>query len=140
MTEREREQAEYQAARINGEAVLADRAGALAVPDQSALIVSDLHFEKGSSFAPGGQLLPPYDTRTTLRRLAAAIDAHRPETVIALGDSFHDLRAGGRMAGEDRETLAGLVSRVDRWVWIEGNHDPAPPPDFGPSVYTPPEE
>ena len=134
MTEREREQAEYQAARINGEAVLADRAGALAVPDQSALIVSDLHFEKGSSFAPGGQLLPPYDTRTTLRRLAAAIDAHRPETVIALGDSFHDLRAGGRMAGEDRETLAGLVSRVDRWVWIEGNHDPAPPPDFGGEV------
>ena len=42
--------------------------GALWWDDEKLLIVADLHFEKGSSFARRGQLLPPYDTpiRTTM--------------------------------------------------------------------------
>ena len=39
-----------------------------------------------------GTLLPPYDTRETLARLAAVIDRYEPARVIALGDSFHDDR------------------------------------------------
>ena len=70
--------------------LVADLSGALFWEEQSLLVVSDLHLEKGSSFATRGVLLPPYDTVATLGRLAAVIARHDPRTVIALGDSFHD--------------------------------------------------
>ncbi|WP_417480981.1 ligase-associated DNA damage response endonuclease PdeM [Maricaulis sp.] len=116
---------------INGVAALADPVGVLVLPASATLIVSDLHFEKGSAYAARGQLIPPYDTRSTLRRLGEAIARHRPERVIALGDSFHDLGADGRMDEADAAALQALVASVADWVWIEGNHDPVPPPRFG---------
>jgi len=119
---------------LAGEPVLADPEGVLVVPGAGTLIVSDLHFEKGSSFARTGQMLPPYDTRSTLRRLSEALSAHAPDHVIALGDSFHDMWADARMGAEDRETLKTLVASVSRWTWIEGNHDPEPPADLGGEV------
>ena len=69
---------------------VADLSGALFWQEQRLLVVSDLHLEKGSSFATRGVLLPPYDTVATLSRLAAVIARHDPRMVIALGDSFHD--------------------------------------------------
>ena len=111
--------------------VVADPSGALYLPDDGVLAVADLHFEKGSAFAARGQFLPPYDTRATLTRLAAVIARLKPRTVIALGDSFHDPGADGRMEGQDAATLSSMVQSVPEWVWIEGNHDPAPPPRFG---------
>ena len=45
---------------------IADVAGALFWKEQRLLIVSDLHLEKGSSYARRGVLLPPYDTLATL--------------------------------------------------------------------------
>ena len=120
--------------RINRVAALADPAGVLILPDVSTLIVSDLHFEKGSAYAARGQLIPPYDTRSTLRRLGECIARHRPQRVIALGDSFHDLGADGRMDDADAAGLQALVASVEDWVWIEGNHDPAPPPRFGGTI------
>lgn len=122
-------------ARVNGVTVRADPAGVLWLPDTQALIVSDLHFEKGSAYAQRGQFLPPYDTRETLNRLSACIARYAPQMLIALGDSFHDLGADDRMDAEDADTLKTLVAQVDRWVWIEGNHDPAPPPHFGGEVH-----
>ena len=119
---------------LNGVAALADADGVLLLPDFSTLIVSDLHFEKGSAYAARGQLIPPYDTRSTLRRLTATIDRHGPAQVIALGDSFHDLGADGRIDNDDAATLQALVASVTNWVWIEGNHDPAPPPRFGGTI------
>lgn len=116
---------------LAGEAALADADGVLVLPEHGALIVSDLHFEKGSAFARSGQMLPPYDTRATLSRLVDALDFHAPDHVIALGDSFHDMWAEHRMAAEDRERLRELVARTARWTWIEGNHDPQPPQDLG---------
>ena len=117
--------------RVNGVTVQPHLSGALFVPEFSALLVADLHFEKGSAYAAGGQLLPPYDTRKTITRLAAAIAESGAEVVIALGDSFHDLGADNRIHEADAETLAGLVRSVGDWVWIEGNHDPEPPARFG---------
>mgnify|MGYP003627071028 CR=1 FL=1 len=119
---------------LHGVAVTPDATGALLIHDARTLVVADLHFEKGSAYAERGQMLPPYDTRATLLRLSDAITRHRPETVVALGDSFHDLRADGRMDDGDADTLAGLVRSVARWVWIEGNHDPVPPARFGGEV------
>jgi DNA ligase-associated metallophosphoesterase len=109
---------------------VADLSGALFWEEQSLLVVSDLHLEKGSSFAARGVLLPPYDTVATLSRLAAVIARHDPRMVIALGDSFHDRNAHGRLSGPDREAIAALQMRRD-WIWISGNHDPALPSDLG---------
>lgn len=111
---------------VNGEGVVLDPSGALWWPEQSTLVFADIHFEKGSFYALGGQFLPPYDTRTTLRRIQAAVAARRPARVIALGDSFHDRKAADRLDEMEREALLGLGRAAD-WIWIAGNHDPAPP-------------
>jgi DNA ligase-associated metallophosphoesterase len=110
--------------------MVADLSGALFWEEERLLVVSDLHLEKGSSFAARGVLLPPYDTAATLSRLAAVMVRHDPHGVIALGDSFHDRDAHGRLSAPDRESLATLQARRD-WIWIAGNHDPALPPDLG---------
>jgi DNA ligase-associated metallophosphoesterase len=110
--------------------LVADPAGALYWPEQSLLVVADLHLEKGSSFAARGVLLPPYDTAATLARLAVVIARYAPRMVIALGDSFHDDGGPARVTGEDRATL-GALQRGRDWVWIAGNHDPAPPAQVG---------
>jgi DNA ligase-associated metallophosphoesterase len=112
---------------------VADVAGALFWKEQRLLIVSDLHLEKGSSYAMRGVLLPPYDTLATLSRLTAVIARHDPRMVIALGDSFHDRDAHERLSTSNREMLAAMQMRRD-WIWISGNHDPALPPDLGGTV------
>jgi len=114
---------------------VADFSGALFWEEQSLLVVSDLHLEKGSSFASRGVLLPPYDTVATLSRLAAVIARHDPRQVIALGDSFHDREAHARLSEPDREALAALQMRRN-WIWIAGNHDPALPANLGGLVAT----
>lgn len=116
---------------LNGVAIVPHLTGGLFVPEFSALLVADLHLEKGSAYAASGQLLPPYDTRKTIARMAEAIAHFAPESVIALGDSFHDLGADNRIHDEDADRLAALVRSVSEWVWIEGNHDPQPPARFG---------
>ncbi|HKZ97028.1 MAG TPA: ligase-associated DNA damage response endonuclease PdeM [Hyphomicrobiaceae bacterium] len=108
---------------ICGKAFVADFAGALYWPAEDALIVADLHLEKGSAHASRGLMLPPYDTRDTLERLAAAIDRFDATTVIALGDSLHDCAGAERISAEDLETLR--IMQDDReWIWVTGNHDP----------------
>ncbi len=104
--------------------------GALWWPEAQLLVVSDLHLEKASAYAARGQMLPPYDTRATLMRIAGLIQRLAPTTVISLGDSFHDRRARPRMAADDIALVRFLTSTCD-WVWVEGNHDPAPPDDLG---------
>ncbi len=114
---------------INGEELALLTGGAVYWPAQDALIVADLHFEKGSSFATKGVLLPPYDTRATLKRLTVLCDALKPKRIFSLGDAFHDGGAETRMDDEDARLLINLMSAHD-WVWILGNHDPAPPSRF----------
>lgn len=116
--------------RLNGAELVADPLGVLLWPARRTLVVADLHLEKGSGFARRGVLLPPFDSAATLSRLAAAIDAHRPERVVCLGDSFHDSGAGDRLGEAERNRLRGLTEGLD-WIWIAGNHDPAPPADWG---------
>lgn len=108
---------------VGGADLVADRSGALWWPAERALVVADLHLEKGSSGAARGRLLPPYDTRATLIKLAGALQRYRPRTVIALGDSLHDPDGARRITREDREVLAGFQRRRD-WIWVTGNHDP----------------
>jgi DNA ligase-associated metallophosphoesterase len=107
---------------ICGKLFRADMSGALYWPAEDALIVADLHLEKGSSLARRGQMLPPYDTRETLQKLAAVIDRYDAGTVIALGDSVHEEDACARIGVEELEILQ--IMQEDReWIWVTGNHD-----------------
>jgi hypothetical protein len=107
-----------------------DPSGALVWPAQRLLAVADLHFEKGSAAAPGGSLLPPFDTGATLDRLTALIRRHGPRTVVALGDSFHDRHAAARLQRQDQARLAAMTEAL-AVVWVLGNHDPTPPEGLG---------
>ena len=111
---------------IAGMRALCDRRGVLVFPEYRLLVVSDLHLEKGSSFARRGVFLPPYDTAATLDRLEAVIADHAPETVISLGDSFHDRTGSARLHDSFRARIAALAAGRD-WVWVTGNHDPDAP-------------
>src|SRR5882757_396781 len=115
---------------VAGVTLVADLAGALYWPEEQLLVVSDLHLEKGSSFAARGVLLPPYDTAATLERLARVIGRYVPKTVMALGDSFHDDGGPARLMDQDRSMLA-LLQRGRDWVWIAGNHDSRPVTGLG---------
>ncbi len=118
---------------VAGTAFVADLSGAMIWTDERLLVVSDLHLEKGSSFAARNVLLPPYDTVATLARLAAVIARYNPRTVIALGDSFHDGEAHGRLPPAERDAIAAL-QRGRNWIWIAGNHDPDLPREAGGTV------
>lgn len=118
---------------VNGAALLADPSGVAFWPDRATLLVADLHLEKGSSYARTRQFLPPYDSRATLAALQAAIDRWAPRRVICLGDSFHDADAAQRLPPAERAALGALTGALD-WIWIAGNHDPAPPAEWGGSV------
>lgn len=107
-----------------------DPSGALFWPAEKMLLLADLHFEKGSFLARAGSSLPAYDTRETLRRIAALLDRYHPREVMCLGDSFHDHHALMRLQSEDAEHLQSLILRVSTWHWIRGNHDPALPPSL----------
>ncbi len=109
---------------VSGEDVVCDHRGVLFLPDWSALVVSDLHLEKGSSLARRGSLVPPYDTLATLQRLIVLIDAYNPKMVICLGDSFHDNDGAGRLTAQARTVLHAMMAGRE-WIWIAGNHDDA---------------
>lgn len=95
---------------------------ALYWPRERALLVADLHLEKGSFFAARGQMIPPYDSRETLARLAGALRETGARRVYALGDSFHDADGEARLEPHAAGMLDALT-RAAEWVWITGNHD-----------------
>lgn len=105
-----------------GEELRLDRSRALFWPRMKALLVADLHLEKASFFAKGGQMLPPYDSRETLARLADAVRRTGARRVFALGDSFHDSEGFERLEPHARGMLDALTRAVE-WTWIAGNHD-----------------
>ncbi len=111
---------------VSGAEVAFRASGALWIEDVRALVIADLHLEKGSSYAARGQMLPPYDTREALMRLAMEVAAARPKLVVMLGDAFHDAKAGERLAAEDAAAIAALAAGRTL-VWVTGNHDPEPP-------------
>lgn len=100
--------------------MLADRA--LFWPRHAALIVADLHLEKGSWYAALGQPLPPYDSHDTLDRLALLAAETGAQAIWCLGDSFHDRDAASRIAPTIAARLHGQAAAT-RLLWIAGNHD-----------------
>jgi hypothetical protein len=54
----------------------------------------------------------------------------RPRIVVALGDSFHDNGGAARLPVGERDRLAAMTE-AHRFIWVLGNHDPAPPANIG---------
>ena len=104
--------------------------GALWWPARRLLVLSDLHFEKGSSYAAHGQMLPPYDTAVTLSMVEALVARWQPDICLSLGDSFHDAASEARLGDAAHARIKALTNATD-WVWVEGNHDPDPPASLG---------
>ena len=96
--------------------------GALFWPARDALLVADLHLEKASWYASGGQMLPPYDSIATLTELAALQARSHAREIWCLGDSFHDQKGCERLPSAARARLEALTAAT-RWTWITGNHD-----------------
>ena len=111
---------------IAGQRLMLDPGGFVIWPAQRLLAVADLHLEKGSAFAARGQLVPPYDTRETLDRLAQALRRYGPRQLVLLGDSFHDAKGSARLPAPDAATLARILAGIEV-TWVLGNHDPTPP-------------
>ena len=107
-----------------GEEFALTSGNALYWPRERALLVADLHLEKASFYARHGQMLPPYDSRETLERVALAIRETDARRVYTLGDNFHDSHGSTRLEDHAAGMLAALTRATD-WVWITGNHDPA---------------
>jgi DNA ligase-associated metallophosphoesterase len=107
---------------LAGQRLLLRSSGALWLEAERLLIVADLHLEKGSAYAARGQMLPPYDTRETLTRLAAEVMRLGPRAILMLGDTFHDGEAEDRICAEDVRSLRAIAAAADL-LWIVGNHD-----------------
>ena len=111
---------------LAGVKLLATPSGALYLPEDGIVVVSDLHLGKANRIARReGRLTPPYETKETPTRLADVLTQFSPRVVICLGDSFDDLEALDALNDEDHQTLAVMMSGR-RWIWIEGNHDAGP--------------
>jgi DNA ligase-associated metallophosphoesterase len=106
---------------------------ALYWPAERALLVADLHLEKASWYAARGQMLPPYDSRDTLERLADAVKQTGARRLITLGDNFHDDAGALRLDAHCTGMLEALTRALD-WVWITGNHDEQLPRGFGGAI------
>ena len=91
---------------------------------KKTLIISDLHFEKGSFFSKTRQFIPPFDTIETLRQLTNFIDDHPVETIIFLGDLVHDKLAFQRMPGKAKELFFHILKKINCTLTV-GNHDDA---------------
>lgn len=113
--------------RFAEETWLLDGRGVAYWPKTDTLVVSDLHFEKGSYLYQRGNPLPALDTRATIKRLEAVVNSYQPRRVLSLGDSFHDMQSFARMTDADKNALTTLVQSVNDWLWVEGNHDPTLP-------------
>ena len=111
---------------LNGTRLVALGSGALWWEEARMLCVSDLHLGKSERIVRrGGTMLPPYETRETLARLAGDIAASDPAMIVCLGDSFDDTAAIDGLPEAERAMIGELMAGRD-WVWIAGNHDPVP--------------
>lgn len=111
---------------FHGAALSALPSGALFWPDQGLLVVSDLHLGKSARLsAVGGAQLPPYETRETLQRLDEDLSATQAARMLCLGDSFDAAGLDAALPEDDLLWITRLQAGRD-WIWLAGNHDPAP--------------
>lgn len=96
--------------------------GALFLPDQSILVVADLHLGKSASFRQAGIPVPSGTTAATLTRLANLMQRTGANRLLLLGDLFHT-RAGITEQLESAWLAHRRKYATVQIVLIRGNHD-----------------
>ena len=96
--------------------------GELYWQNKKTLIISDLHFEKGSFFSESKQFIPPFDTIETLEQIFKFIADHSVETIIFLGDLVHDKLSFQRMSRKAKELFFEILKNFNCILTV-GNHD-----------------
>ncbi len=107
--------------------LILDANGILFWPKYDLIVFSDLHLEKGSFLSQFANPLPRFDSSETIKRMLRICEQYRPQSVICLGDSFHDGNALNRMEVSDLQELNSLIKLISNWHWVLGNHDPEIP-------------
>ena len=90
--------------------------------EKKIAIISDLHLEKGTGYAPTGQFLPPYDSEETLTKLFNLTKQHDIKKIILLGDTFHDKNALSRMSKKVTSLFKNLLNKYEV-IFVLGNHE-----------------
>ena len=90
--------------------------------EKKIAIISDLHLEKGTGYAPTGQFLPPYDSEETLTKLYNLTKQHDIKKIILLGDTFHDKNALSRMSKKVTSLFKNLLNKYEV-IFVLGNHE-----------------
>jgi uncharacterized protein len=107
---------------VNGRPLQLSAQRAAFDPQLKTLFIADAHFGKDAVFRAHGVPVPAGATADNLARLDALINAHRPDTIVFLGDLLHGRESLGS------ETLRALIEwrkrhASVRFVMVEGNHD-----------------
>ncbi|MDR5756163.1 ligase-associated DNA damage response endonuclease PdeM [Caballeronia sp. LZ035] len=107
---------------VNGHALVLSADRAAFDPVLGSLFIADAHFGKDAVFRARGIPVPAGTTGESLARLDALVAAHRPESVVFLGDLLHARESHAL------ETLDALAAWRERHralplVLVEGNHD-----------------
>ena len=122
---RKNKRGQHERDRPRGRRRLSSTCRARCICRDDTLLVADLHFEKGSSFARRGRCCRPTTPARRWRALAMR-SRFGPRAVIALGDSFHDIGGPDRLGGRNAAALTQAQAGRD-WIWVTGNHDRALP-------------
>jgi uncharacterized protein len=108
--------------RIAGEPWTLHAERAMYWPRQQALLVTDVHFGKGSVLRRAGLAVPTGQTSADLTRLDALIAHYEPQRVFVLGDLVHGAAPLDapwiRMVSAWRQRHADIAM-----ILIAGNHD-----------------
>ena len=93
---------------INGHALVLSADRAAFDPRLNTLFIADAHFGKDAVFRARGIPVPVGTTGESLARLDALVAAHRPESIVFLGDLLH---ARESHADETLDALAAWRAR-----------------------------
>ena len=107
---------------FNNHRFIINNEGILLWLEKKIAIISDLHLEKGSSFASSGQFITPFDSQETLNKLINFLQIHEVQTIILLGDTFHDGGALNRMSSKVKSIFDSLVENYEI-IFVLGNHE-----------------
>lgn len=93
-------------------------------PEQSMLVVSDLHLAKAEHFRSKGLSVPPTVDLQTLSVLTGLTRRFQPSVLVFLGDLFHS--APNRAWGDFQSWMNDELAHGLKEAWlIRGNHDRA---------------
>ena len=119
---------------LKGQAAILDLTGAIYLPDARCAARGRPPFREGLVLCPArhdaAALRHPRDPD----RPCDAVSRFAPQTVIALGDSFHDIGGPGPARATRSARRSAEVQAGRDWIWVTGNHDRILPDSIGGQV------